>query len=237
MRVKAREGSGQWAVSTAYCPLFSLPLSLIITRPMAQINAKFVTSNTDFKNCPPAKYPEFAFIGRSNVGKSSLINSLTFHKGLAKTSQTPGKTQLINHFIIDEKWYLVDLPGYGFAKVSKEKRKEFEKMIFDYLIHRENLTCLFVLVDIRLKPQAVDIEFMSRMVEDEIPFYIVFTKADKLSQKQVNESVEVYKNFLLDMWDELPPLFITSAEKHVGREDILASINELIQTSPYRIGK
>jgi len=216
---------------------FSLPLSLIITRPMAQINAKFVTSNTDFKNCPPAKYPEFAFIGRSNVGKSSLINSLTFHKGLAKTSQTPGKTQLINHFIIDEKWFLVDLPGYGFAKVSKEKRKEFEKMIFDYLIHRENLTCLFVLVDIRLKPQAVDIEFMSRMVEDEIPFYIVFTKSDKLSQKQVNESVELYKNFLLDMWDELPPLFVTSAEKHVGREDILKSIDELIQTSPYRIGK
>jgi GTP-binding protein len=204
---------------------------------MAQINAKFVTSNTDFKNCPPARYPEFAFIGRSNVGKSSLINSLTFHKGLAKTSQTPGKTQLINHFIIDEKWFLVDLPGYGFAKVSKEKRKEFEKMIFDYLIHRENLTCLFVLVDIRLKPQAVDIEFMSRMVEDEIPFYIVFTKSDKLSQKQVNESVELYKNFLLEMWDELPPLFITSAEKHVGREDILKSIDELIQTSPYRIGK
>jgi GTP-binding protein len=204
---------------------------------MAQINAKFVTSNTDFKNCPPARYPEFAFIGRSNVGKSSLINSLTFHKGLAKTSQTPGKTQLINHFIIDDKWFLVDLPGYGFAKVSKEKRKEFEKMIFDYLIHRENLTCLFVLLDIRLKPQAVDIEFMNRMVEDEIPFYIVFTKSDKLSQKQVNESVEVYKNFLLDMWDELPPLFITSAEKHVGREDILKSINELIQTSPYRIGK
>jgi GTP-binding protein len=212
-------------------------LSLIITRPMAQINAKFVTSNTDFKNCPPAKYPEFAFIGRSNVGKSSLINSLTFHKGLAKTSQTPGKTQLINHFIIDEKWFLVDLPGYGFAKVSKEKRKEFEKMIFDYLIHRENLTCLFVLLDIRLKPQAVDIEVMNRMVEDEIPFYIVFTKSDKLSQKQVNESVEVYKNFLLEMWDELPPLFITSAEKHVGREDILKSIDELIQTSPYRIGK
>lgn len=204
---------------------------------MAQINAKFVTSNTDFKNCPPARYPEFAFIGRSNVGKSSLINSLTFHKGLAKTSQTPGKTQLINHFIIDEKWFLVDLPGYGFAKVSKEKRKEFEKMIFDYLIHRENLTCLFVLLDIRLKPQAVDIEFMNRMVEDEIPFYIVFTKSDKLSQKQVNESVELYKNFLLEMWDELPPLFITSAEKHVGREDILKSIDELIQTSPYRIGK
>jgi GTP-binding protein len=204
---------------------------------MAQLSARFITSNTDYKTCPPARFPEFAFIGRSNVGKSSLINSLTFHKGLAKTSQTPGKTQLINHFMIDDKWYLVDLPGYGFAKVSKEKRRDFEKMIFDYLINRENLTCLFVLLDIRLKPQAVDIEFMNRMVEDEIPFYIVFTKADKLSQKQVNESVEAYKNFLLENWDELPQIFITSAEKHVGREGILASIDELIKSSPYKVGK
>ncbi len=204
---------------------------------MAQLSARFITSNTDYKTCPPARFPEFAFIGRSNVGKSSLINSLTFHKGLAKTSQTPGKTQLINHFMIDDKWYLVDLPGYGFAKVSKEKRRDFEKMIFDYLINRENLTCLFVLLDIRLKPQAVDIEFMNRMVEDEIPFYIVFTKADKLSQKQVNESVETYKNFLLESWDELPQIHITSAEKHVGREGILASIDELIKSSPYKVGK
>jgi GTP-binding protein len=204
---------------------------------MSQLSARFITSNTDYKTCPPARFPEFAFIGRSNVGKSSLINSLTFHKGLAKTSQTPGKTQLINHFMIDDKWYLVDLPGYGFAKVSKEKRRDFEKMIFDYLINRENLTCLFVLLDIRLKPQAVDIEFMNRMVEDEIPFYIVFTKSDKLSQKQVNESVETYKNFLLESWDELPEIFITSAEKHVGREGILASIDELIKSSPYKVGK
>lgn len=204
---------------------------------MAQLSARFITSNTDYKTCPPARFPEFAFIGRSNVGKSSLINSLTFHKGLAKTSQTPGKTQLINHFMIDDKWYLVDLPGYGFAKVSKEKRRDFEKMIFDYLTNRENLTCLFVLLDIRLKPQAVDIEFMNRMVEDEIPFYIVFTKADKLSQKQVNESVDTYKNFLLESWDELPQIFITSAEKHVGREGILASIDELIKSSPYKVGK
>jgi GTP-binding protein len=204
---------------------------------MAQLSARFITSNTDYKTCPPARFPEFAFIGRSNVGKSSLINSLTFHKGLAKTSQTPGKTQLINHFMIDDKWYLVDLPGYGFAKVSKEKRRDFEKMIFDYLINRENLTCLFVLLDIRLKPQAVDFEFMNRMVEDEIPFYIVFTKADKLSQKQVNESVDTYKNYLLESWDELPPIFITSAEKHVGREEILQSIDELIKSSPYKVGK
>ncbi len=204
---------------------------------MAQLSARFITSNTEYKSCPPARFPEFAFIGRSNVGKSSLINSLTFHKGLAKTSQTPGKTQLINHFMIDDKWYLVDLPGYGFAKVSKEKRRDFEKMIFDYLINRENLTCLFVLLDIRLKPQAVDIEFMNRMVENEIPFYIVFTKADKLSQKQVNESVDTYKNFLLESWVELPEIFITSAEKHVGREGILASIDELIKSSPYKVGK
>ncbi len=139
--------------------------------------------------------------------------------------------------MIDDKWYLVDLPGYGFAKVSKEKRRDFEKMIFDYLINRENLTCLFVLLDIRLKPQAVDIEFMNRMVEHEIPFYIVFTKADKLSQKQVNESVDAYKNFLLESWDELPEIFITSAEKHVGREGILDSIDELIKSSPYKVGK
>ena len=204
---------------------------------MAQLSARFITSNTEYKSCPPARFPEFAFIGRSNVGKSSLINSLTFHKGLAKTSQTPGKTQLINHFMIDDKWYLVDWPGYGLAKVSKEKRRDFEKMIFDYLINRENLTCLFVLLDIRLKPQAVDIEFMNRMVENEIPFYIVFTKADKLSQKQVNESVDAYKNFLLESWDELPEIFITSAEKHVGREGILASIDELIKSSPYKVGK
>ena len=208
--------------------------------------ATYLISSPNYDQCPTLEAPEYAFIGRSNVGKSSIINAICGQKGLAKTSSAPGKTQLINHFEIisnevvkgrQEKWYIVDLPGYGFAKVSKEKRKEFEKMIFDYLIHRENLTCLFVLVDIRLKPQAVDLEFMNRMVEDEIPFYIVFTKADKLSQKQINESVEVYKNFLLEMWDELPPLFITSAEKHVGREDILKSIDELIQTSPYRIGK
>ena len=200
-------------------------------------NAAFYISAHHLRDLPIASGIEVAFAGRSNAGKSSAINTLTGVKQLARTSKTPGRTQLINLFMIDETRRLVDLPGYGFAKVSKEKRKEFEKMIFDYLIHRENLTCLFVLVDIRLKPQAVDIEFMNRMVEDEIPFYIVFTKADKLSQKQVNESVDLYKNFLLEMWDELPPIFITSAEKHVGREDILKSIEQLIQTSPYKIGK
>ncbi len=204
---------------------------------MALITAKFITSNTDFTQCPPARFPEFAFIGRSNVGKSSLINSLTFQKGLAKTSQTPGKTQLINHFIINEKWYLVDLPGYGYAKVSKEKRRDFEKMIFDYLLHRENLTCLYILIDVRLKPQTVDLAFMHRMVEEQVPFQIAFTKADKISQKQVTDNVVLYKKTLLETWETLPEIFITSAEKHVGREDILKNIEELIQTSPYKIGK
>lgn len=204
---------------------------------MALITAKFITSNTDFTQCPPARFPEFAFIGRSNVGKSSLINSLTFQKGLAKTSQTPGKTQLINHFIINDKWYLVDLPGYGYAKVSKEKRRDFEKMIFDYLLHRENLTCLYILIDVRLKPQTVDLAFMNRMVEEQVPFQIAFTKADKISQKQVTDNVALYKKTLLETWETLPEIFITSAEKHVGREDILKSIEELIQTSPYKIGK
>ncbi|TBH75908.1 ribosome biogenesis GTP-binding protein YihA/YsxC [Aquirufa nivalisilvae] len=204
---------------------------------MQVISAQFITSNTDYLKCPPDKFPEFAFIGRSNVGKSSLINSITFHKKLAKTSQTPGKTQLINHFLINDNWYLVDLPGYGYAQVSKEKRKEFEKMILDYLINRKSLTCLFLLVDLRLKPQSVDIAFMERMAEEQIPFYLVFTKADKLSQKQVDDNFKHYQDFLLQSWEALPKMFITSAEKHQGREEILASIQELIDTSPYKSRK
>jgi GTP-binding protein len=202
---------------------------------MMQIkSARFVMSNSDFQKCPPPHRAEFAFIGRSNVGKSSLINSLTFTKGLAKTSQTPGKTQLINHFMINDQWFLVDLPGYGYAKVSKEIRQKFEKMIFDYLLKRENLVCLFILVDIRHKPQNIDVEFMNRMGEAQIPFYVVFTKSDKLSQKQIHESVENYKQILAETWEELPQMFVTSAEKHIGREEILQSIEELIKTSPYK---
>ncbi|MEY2792754.1 MAG: hypothetical protein RJA76_746 [Bacteroidota bacterium] len=197
-------------------------------------SARFVMSNSDFQKCPPPHRAEFAFIGRSNVGKSSLINSLTFTKGLAKTSQTPGKTQLINHFMINDQWFLVDLPGYGYAKVSKEIRQKFEKMIFDYLLKRENLVCLFILVDIRHKPQNIDVEFMNRMGEAQIPFYVVFTKSDKLSQKQIHESVENYKQILAETWEELPQMFVTSAEKHIGREEILQSIEELIKTSPYK---
>ncbi len=197
-------------------------------------SAKFVMSNSEYQKCPPPHRAEFAFIGRSNVGKSSLINSLTFTKGLAKTSQTPGKTQLINHFLINDRWFLVDLPGYGYAKVSKDIRQKFEKMIFDYLLKRENLVCLYILVDIRHKPQSIDIEFMNRMGEAQIPFYVVFTKADKLSQKQIQESVEQYKQILGESWEELPEMFITSAEKHLGREEILESIEDLIKTSPYK---
>lgn len=197
-------------------------------------SAKFVMSNSEYQKCPPPHRAEFAFIGRSNVGKSSLINSLTFTKGLAKTSQTPGKTQLINHFLINDRWFLVDLPGYGYAKVSKDIRQKFEKMIFDYLLKRENLVCLYILVDIRHKPQPIDVEFMNRMGEAEIPFYVVFTKADKLSNKQIQEAVDTYKQILGETWEELPEMFITSAEKHVGREEILQSIEELMKTSPYK---
>jgi GTP-binding protein len=194
---------------------------------MAQINAKFVTSNTDFKNCPPARYPEFAFIGRSNVGKSSLINSLTFHKGLAKTSQTPGKTQLINHFIIDEKWYLVDLPGYGFAKTARSNRAAWEKMIKTYLESRENLQCVMALIDSRLSPQKNDIEFINWLGSKGIPFSIVFTKADKQSKLKTQANVELFTTHLLQTWEELPAYFVTSAEEQTGKDELLNYIDSI----------
>ncbi|MFM1913929.1 MAG: hypothetical protein RIR51_1781 [Bacteroidota bacterium] len=192
-------------------------------------SAKFVKSSSDYSQCPNTPLPEFAFIGRSNVGKSSLINSICKNKSLAKTSSTPGKTQLINHFLINENWHLVDLPGYGFAKVSKELRKVFEAMIFNYLFQRENLKCLYILVDIRHEPQKIDLEFMQRMGENQVPFYIVFTKADKLSATKAQANVEAYQKELLKTWAEIPPIFITSAEKNLGREEILESIEEIIQ--------
>ena len=194
---------------------------------MAQINAKFVTSNTDFKNCPPARYPEFAFIGRSNVGKSSLINSLTFHKGLAKTSQTPGKTQLINHFIIDEKWFLVDLPGYGFAKTARTNRAAWEKMIKTYLESRENLQCVMALIDSRLSPQKNDIEFINWLGSKGIPFSIVFTKADKQSKLKTQANVELFTTHLLQTWEELPAYFVTSAEEQTGKDELLNYIDSI----------
>ena len=196
--------------------------------------AEFVISNTDHRKCPQDGKPEYAFIGRSNVGKSSLINAIMNHKDLAKTSQTPGKTQLINHFLVNENWYLTDLPGYGYAKVSKSLRKDFEKLITNYILNRKNLVNLFVLVDVRHTPQKIDIEFIEWCGENGIPFSIIFTKADKLKPNAVLKNVESYKNELLKSWEGLPEIYITSAEKKVGTEEILSFIaktNEFLKNN------
>ena len=192
--------------------------------------ARYVMSNSDYEKCPEPNLPEYAFIGRSNVGKSSLINMLTGKKSLAKTSQQPGKTQLINHYFINESWYLVDLPGYGYAKVSKVEREKWEKMIGDYLHNRENLICTFVLIDIRHSALAVDLEFMAELGEAGIPFHIIFTKADKLKPNQAINQMEAYKQKLSELWEEVPPMFITSAEKNEGREPILEAIETYNQS-------
>jgi len=189
--------------------------------------AEFVISNTNIKKCPQEPLPEYAFIGRSNVGKSSLINMLTNHKKLAKTSGTPGKTQLINHFKINESWFLVDLPGYGYAKTSKTTRKKFQKLITDYFLQRKNMVNAFVLVDSRHQPQKIDIEFMRWLNEHGIPFSIVFTKADKLSSNELGKNLKKYKTKLLQEWESLPKIFITSATSKLGRSDILNYIDEL----------
>lgn len=184
-------------------------------------SANFVKSSQKWQDCPEANLPEYAFIGRSNVGKSSLINAMMNKKDLAKTSQTPGKTQLINHFLVNEEWYLTDLPGYGYAKVSKVQRKDFEKLITNYILNRKNLVNLFVLIDIRHTPQKIDIEFIEWCGEHGIPFSIIFTKADKLKPNAAIKNVEHYKNELLKTWDGLPEIYITSAEKKEGTEEIL----------------
>ena len=189
--------------------------------------AQFVISNTSYKLCPKENMPEYAFIGRSNVGKSSLINALVNNNNLAKTSGKPGKTQLINHFIINNNWYLVDLPGFGYAKISKEKRKEFEAMISNYLLHRKNLVCLFVLIDSRHKPQSIDQEFMQWLAKEEIPFVIVFTKSDKLGKNILQKNIDFYKSEMLKEWEELPELFITSSEQKKGTEEIKDFIKKL----------
>ncbi|HEX5001126.1 MAG TPA: ribosome biogenesis GTP-binding protein YihA/YsxC [Bacteroidia bacterium] len=194
------------------------PQSIIIR------SATFVQSNTNPNNCPKPDRPEFAFIGRSNVGKSSLINMLTNHKGLAKTSSTPGKTQVINHFNINEAWYLVDLPGYGFAKISREKREQWEKMIQSYLLKRENLISTFVLIDSRIDPQVSDLTFMRWMGESGLPFAIVFTKSDKLTKNNLTSNIEKYKNTLLEEWETVPDYFISSSDTGTGRNEILAYI-------------
>ncbi|MDU8885185.1 ribosome biogenesis GTP-binding protein YihA/YsxC [Yeosuana sp. MJ-SS3] len=189
-------------------------------------SAEFVVSNSDVSKCPKDYLPEYAFIGRSNVGKSSLINMLTNRRNLAKTSGKPGKTQLINHFIINKNWYLVDLPGYGYAKVSKSAKKTFQKFITAYFSERKQLVSAFVLVDIRHEPQNIDLEFMQWLGENMIPFSIIFTKADKLKPKAIESHIIAYKNVLLETWEELPNYFITSSSKGVGKDDLLRFIDE-----------
>ena len=191
-------------------------------------SATFTISSAKISQCPQDTKAEFAFIGRSNVGKSSLINMLTNHKGLAKTSATPGKTLLINHFIINNEWYIVDLPGYGFAKRSKSVQRSIEEMISSYILHREQLVNVFLLIDVRHNPQKIDTEFMTWLGENGIPFSIVFTKADKLSAAQLRQNVDNYMKSLLDTWEELPPYFVTSSEKKQGREPLLNYIEGII---------
>ncbi len=190
--------------------------------------AEFVSSVTDVLKCPAPGKPEFAFIGRSNVGKSSLLNMLVSRKNLAKTSGTPGKTQTINHFIINGEWYMVDLPGYGYARVSKEKRAGFGTIIENYVLRRESLHCLFILVDARLEPQKIDLAFIQWSGEKQIPIALVFTKADKLTKNQLNKNLAVYRSTLLKTWSELPPLFITSATEKTGRDDLLSFIEDAL---------
>ncbi len=189
--------------------------------------AEFVISNTDVSKCPQDGLPEYAFIGRSNVGKSSLINMLTAHKGLAMTSSKPGKTLLINHFIIDKKWYLVDLPGYGYAQRSQKVQGQISGIIQRYVMQREQLTSLFVLIDSRLKPQKIDLEFITWLGENGVPFGIIFTKVDKLSKAKVDGNVKVFLDTLSEEWEELPPYFLSSAEKGTGKEEILGYIEEI----------
>ncbi|MEY4595248.1 MAG: hypothetical protein RIQ47_1658 [Bacteroidota bacterium] len=189
-------------------------------------DATFTISSPTVDKCPEPRLPEYAFIGRSNVGKSSLINMLTGRKQLAKTSANPGKTQLINHFLINGQWYLVDLPGYGYAKVSWSERVKWQKMIRDYMLKRGNLMTVFVLVDVRHEPQNQDVEFINWLGGNRIPFSIVFTKCDKVSKQQVVRSVELYKRTLRETWDELPNLFLTSSENRTGRDEILFHIEE-----------
>ena len=190
-------------------------------------SAEFVISNTDVKKCPAGIFPEYAFIGRSNVGKSSLINMLTARKGLAMTSATPGKTMLINHFLINKNWYLVDLPGYGYARRGQKGKDQIRTIIEDYILEREQMTNLFVLIDSRLEPQNIDLEFMEWLGENGVPFAIVFTKADKLKGGRINSNIRHYLEKLREQWEELPPHFITSSENRMGRDELLGYIEQI----------
>ena len=193
------------------------------------MKAEFVVSSYRLDQCPDSRLPEYAFIGRSNVGKSSLINMLTARKGLAKTSSTPGKTLLINHFIIDDAWYMVDLPGYGYAKRSKKTQEKLTGIISDYILHREQLTCLFLLIDVRHEAQQIDLDFIHWLGENGVPFAIVFTKGDKIAKTKLAAQAANYMKSLEEEWEELPPYFVTSSETHLGREqllDYIAGINK-----------
>ena len=190
-------------------------------------SAEFICSNTQVSKLPPPVKPEYAFIGRSNVGKSSLINMLTGKKGLAKTSQTPGKTQLINHFLINDNWYIVDLPGYGYARISKNKKEDWNKFIRTYLDKRESLQCVMVLIDSRLEPQKIDIEFCNWLGEKGLSFVLIFTKADKQSSIKTDQNIAKFKKALLATFEEVPPIFVTSSETQNGRDEVLGFIDEV----------
>lgn len=190
-------------------------------------NAEFIISNTDVKKCPAGHLPEYAFIGRSNVGKSSLINMLTGRKGLAMTSATPGKTMLINHFLINNSWYIVDLPGYGYARRGMKGQEQIRTIIEDYILEREQMTNLFLLIDSRLEPQKIDLEFMEWLGENGIPFSLIFTKTDKISKSRLQENLKAYQTKLLESWEELPPILLSSSEKKEGRDEILNYIDEI----------
>jgi GTP-binding protein len=191
------------------------------------LKAEYIISSSSLKGCPAPNKPEYAFLGRSNVGKSSLINMITGQKAIARTSGTPGKTRLINHFLIEDSWYLVDLPGFGYAKSSRKLREEWDKMIREYLLGRKNLLCNFLLIDARIEMQQIDHSWINYHGENNLPFALVFTKTDKLTSHQLNKNVDVYRNQLLKEWEELPPLFLTSAVTGRGREELLQLISEI----------
>jgi GTP-binding protein len=195
------------------------------------MKVEFVKSSNDYKSCPKNNIPELAFIGRSNVGKSSLINLLTGIKNLAKTSSKPGKTKLINHFVVDQKWYLVDLPGYGYARASKSDIKHYDELINGYILTRTNLYCLFVLIDSRLEPQKKDIEFLKFLGENGVPFVMVFTKTDKISNNQVESNISNFKKFMLQNWETLPEIFKVSIINNLGKEELLRFIENTIHTT------
>lgn len=196
-------------------------------------SASFVVSNTDHRKCPPPSKPEYAFVGRSNVGKSSLINMLTANGKLAKTSVQPGKTQLINHFEINGEWYLVDLPGYGYARISKKQREKWSKMMKEYLLERENLMCVFVLVDSRIPPQEIDIEFINFLGKNGVPLMVIFTKTDKNKQRETVHNIATFKRRLKQDWDELPHMLLSSSVTGYGRDEILQTIDDMNQNYAY----